>query len=73
MKTAQEKANYLISQAKAFYNSKQFQSAVDLGQYVLNRIDANSQQAKDLIAKAKEQLQAAAQKAAGNMNKLLGK
>jgi hypothetical protein len=73
-KTVQEKANYLIGQAQAFYNSKQYQDAVNAAQYVLNKLDSNSQQAKDLIEKAKAQLQTVAQKAMGGMsNKLFGK
>jgi hypothetical protein len=74
LKTVQEKADYLIKQAEGFYNSKEFQKAVDTAQYVLNNLDSNSQPAKDLIEKAKAQLQAAAQKAVGDVsNKLLGK
>ncbi len=74
LKTVQEKANYLIGQAQAFYNSKEFQKAVETAQYVLNNLDKNSQVAKDLIEKAKAQLQAAAQKAVGDVgNKLFGK
>ena len=74
LKTIQEKADYLIKQAEAFYNSKQFQQAIETAQYVLNNLDNSSQQAKDLIEKAKAQLQAAAQKAVGDVsNKLFGK
>lgn len=73
-KTVQEKANYLISQAQAFYNSKEYQQAIDTAQYVLGKIDSNSQQARDLIEKAKTQLQAAAKKAMGGVSdKLFGK
>jgi alkyl sulfatase BDS1-like metallo-beta-lactamase superfamily hydrolase len=61
MQTAQEKTDYLISQAKAFYNSKDFQGAVDIAQYVLRYLDKDSQAAKDLLTKAKEQLTAQAQ------------
>ncbi|MDD4900218.1 MAG: hypothetical protein PHT31_01960 [Candidatus Omnitrophica bacterium] len=74
LKTVQEKANYLIQQAQAFYNSKEFQQAIQTAQYVLSNLDANSQSAKDLIEKAKTQLQAAAQNVAGDVsNKLFGK
>jgi hypothetical protein len=74
LKTVQEQANYLISQAQAFYNSKEFQQAIQAAQYVLSNLDKNSQAAKDLIEKAKAQLQAAAQKAVGDVkSKLLGK
>lgn len=74
LKTVQEKAGYLIKQAEAFYNSKEFQKAVDTAQYVLSNLDSNYQPAKDLIEKAKAQLQAVAQKAVGDVsNKLFGK
>lgn len=73
LKTVQEKANYLIGQAQAFYNSKEYQKAIDTAQYVLNKLDNTSQAAKDLIEKAKSQLQAAAGKVVGDVqNKLLG-
>jgi len=74
LKTVQEKTNYLMNQAQSFYNSKEFQQAVETAQYVLSNLDKNSQQAKDLIEKARVQLQAAAQKAMGDVsNKLFGK
>jgi outer membrane PBP1 activator LpoA protein len=61
MQTVQEKADYLVSQAKAFYNSKDFQGAVDIAQHVLRYLDKDSQAAKDLLEKAKQQLTAQAQ------------
>ena len=61
MQTVQEKTDYLISQAKAFYNSKDFQGAVDIAQHILKYLDKDSQAAKDLLAKAKDQLTAQAQ------------
>jgi len=73
-KTVQEKADYMVKQAEIFYNSKDFQKAIDTAQYVLNNIDRESEPAKALIEKAKAQLQAAAQKAATDAtNKLFGK
>ena len=73
LKTVQEKADYLMNQAEAFYNSKEFQQAIQTAQYVLSNLDKNSQAAKDLIEKAKTQLQASAQKAVGDAsNKLFG-
>jgi len=61
MQTIPEKTDYLVSQAKAFYNSKDFQGAVDIAQYILRYLDKDSTAAKDLLAKAKEQLTAQAQ------------
>ncbi len=71
-KTAQEKVNYLIAQAKAFYNAKDFQQAVDLAQYVLRYVDTNSQEAKSLLEKAKAELAAMAQKKVSDFKKNLG-
>lgn len=70
LKTVQEKVDYLIGQAKAFYGSKEYQQAINLAQNVL-KLDSSNQAAKDLIEKAKAQLQAAAQKAAGDVSKKL--
>lgn len=73
-KDVKERVNYLIAKAQALYNSKQYQDAIDVATYILNKIDPNSEKAKSLIEKAKAQLQATAQKALGNVsNKLLGK
>lgn len=74
LKTVKEKADYLMGQANAFYNSKEFQQAIQTAQYVLNNFDQNSQAAKNLIEKAKSRLQSSAQKAVGDVgNKLFGK
>jgi predicted RNA-binding protein with EMAP domain len=63
MATTQDKVNYLVNQAKTFYNSEQFRKAIDTAQYILAQLDQNSQEAKSLIDKAKEQLTAQTQKA----------
>ena len=60
MQTVEEKANYLVGQAKAFYSSKEFQQAVDVARYVLSYVDKDSQAAKDLLEKAKTALTEAA-------------
>ena len=65
METVEQKADYLIKQAKAFYNSKEFQQAVDITQYILRYVDKDSQEAKNLLEKAKEALVAKAKEAAG--------
>jgi len=56
METAEQKAEYLVGQAKAFYNSKQFQDAVTAAQYVLRYLDKDSQAAQKLLEQAKEAL-----------------
>jgi len=50
----QEQTNYLVGQAKAFYNSKEFQNAIDTSQYVLRYLDKDNPQAKKLLTEAKE-------------------
>ena len=42
LKTPEEQANYLVSQAKAFMNSKEFAEATKTAQYVLSNVDSNS-------------------------------
>lgn len=71
--TVPERINYLVGQAQSFLNSKEYQKVIETCQYVLTKLDSNQQAAKDLIEKAKAQLQATAQKAVGDVsNKLLG-
>ena len=72
METLEEKADYLIAQAKAFYNSKQFQDAINAAQYVLNYLDKESEAAKSLLQKAKDALAAQAEKAADELKKSIG-
>lgn len=72
MKTAQEKTDYLTGQAKAFYNSKDYQDAVQTAQYVLSNLDKNSQAAQNIIADAKAKITAAANTAAQDMKKQFG-
>ncbi len=56
--TVQEKTTYLVGQAKSFYNSKDFQGAVDIAQYVLRYLDKDSTAAKSLLQEAQEGLTA---------------
>lgn len=58
-----EKSSYLIDQAKVFYSSEDFQSAVELAQYVLQNVDKDSKDAKALLEKAKQALSAKAKEA----------
>jgi len=51
MKTVQEKADYLVQQAKAFFSEKKYQEAATTLQHVLSNVDANCQPAKDLLEK----------------------
>ena len=67
METVKEKTDYLIAQAKAFYNSKDFQGAIDIAQYILRYLDKDSQVAQDLIEKAKNALMEQAQSAVDSL------
>lgn len=58
--TAQQKVSYLAAQAKAFINSKEYDQAVFVTQYILNDVDRNSQEARLLLEKAKAGLTAQA-------------
>ncbi|MFH1622183.1 MAG: hypothetical protein ABIA97_03585 [Candidatus Omnitrophota bacterium] len=57
--TTGEKTSFLLAKANELYNSEQFQKAVDAAQYVLQYLDPDSQEAKDLLAMAKDALVAA--------------
>ncbi|UCG35439.1 MAG: hypothetical protein JSW17_01165 [Candidatus Omnitrophota bacterium] len=67
METAREKVDYLIGQAKAFYNSKDFQETIDITQYILRYLDRDSQAAKALLEKAKDALTSAAKGAVSDV------
>jgi hypothetical protein len=70
LQSAGQKVDYLINQAKAFYNSKDFQQAIDISQYILAYVDKNSTEAKSLLEKAKADLSAMGQK---KLDELKGK
>ena len=71
METDEEKIDYLIAQTKAFYNSKEFQDAVDIARYILRYLDRDSQEAKNLLEKAKDALEAQLKAAAEDAKKNL--
>ena len=71
MESVEQKVDYLIKQAKAFYRSKEFQEAVNTAQYILRNLDKDSQIAKDLIQKAKDALAQTAKSAAEDVKKKL--
>lgn len=72
MQDTQEKVNYLIGQAKAFYNSKEFQDAVNTAQYILQHLDKDSSAAKNLLEKAKKALADKAKGAVDDAKKKIG-
>ena len=71
IEAVEQKAAYLLNQARAFYNSKEFQEAVNTAQYILSYVDKNSQAARDLLEKAKAALASAAKTAAEDVKKKL--
>ena len=72
LQTTKEKVDYIITHAKAAYNSKDFQQTIDLTRYVLRALDKNSPQAKNLLAKAREALRSAAQSAVKDVKGKIG-
>lgn len=71
LESVEQKVDYLLKQARAFYNSKEFQESIQIAQYVLSNLDKDSLQAKDLIEKAKAKLKEAAEQAADDVTKKL--
>lgn len=69
--TVKEKTDFLVAQAQGFMNTKNYQEAATVVNYVLSKLDANSPQAKSILDQAKAQLSAKMQGAMSNaMNKL---
>ena len=54
LKTAPQKEKYLMQQAELFLKQKNFQEAINLSQYVLWNVDANSEAAKTMLRKAQD-------------------
>lgn len=69
MDTVQQKTDYLVSQAKAFYNSDEFQNVIDVTQYILRYLDKDSPAARELLDKAQTQLTAHMKKTAEALKK----
>jgi hypothetical protein len=70
--SVEEKSRYLIGQAKSMIASDQFQGAIDIAQYVLTVLDRDSQEAKAILERARQELASAGQKAVGDAKKSLG-
>jgi len=67
--TIDQKVDYLVAQAKAFYNSKEFNDAIAVAQHVITNLDANSQEAKKLLADSKAKLSEMIKTTADDMKK----
>lgn len=72
LKTVDEQVKYLVGQANAFINSKQFDQAITTAQHVLSNLDQNSAEAKSLLDKATEEMKKVAQGAVDDVKKKLG-
>jgi len=71
LETVNQKVDYLIKQAKALYDSKEFQEAVAVAQHILKYLDSNSQEAKNILERAKEALADATKGAAEDVKSKL--
>ena len=65
MKTVDAKKEYLLDQAQAFINAREFQYAVDVIKYTLKNVDANSEEAKKLLSKAQSAMMVQMQRIKG--------
>ena len=52
IKTVDEKKDYLMKQAQAFFNVKDFKTSIDIAQYILRKVDPAATEPKTLIKKA---------------------
>lgn len=56
MATVEQKVDYLVGQAKAFYKSDEYKEAIKLSQHVLSKLDGDSKAAQALLEKSKKEL-----------------
>lgn len=61
------KVEYLVSQAKDFYSSQEFQQAIDVAQHILRYLDKDSEAAKSILEQAKEALKQKASQAVSDV------
>jgi hypothetical protein len=71
LKTPEQRAEYLVRQAKAFMKAKSQQEAIKTLHYVLASVDPRSDAAKNLLAQADAQLAADAHAVVGDTKKQL--
>ena len=56
METVEEKVDYLIEQAEAFYESEQYKDAVESAQHVLSKLKKDSREAREILEKARKEM-----------------
>ena len=71
METVEAKTKYMVQQANAFVNSKKFDEAIKAAKYILANLDSESQEAKSIIERAKEELAKKAEGAVADVKKNL--
>lgn len=54
--SVEKQVDYLVDQAKKFYNSKEYTEAVNTAQHVLANLEKESEEAKAILEDAKEEL-----------------
>ena len=56
METVDEKVDYLIKQAEAFYESEQYKDASESAQYILSKLKKDSEEAREILEKARKEM-----------------
>lgn len=69
MQDAGQKIDYLTAEAEAFLESEEYQDALATAQYVLFRLDQDSQRARDVVESAKARMKEATEQ---QMEKMQG-
>ena len=67
----EEKVQYLAQQAQQFISSKKYDEAVDVAQYILDKLDSRSADALAIMEKAKAEMQQVAKGAVDDAKKKL--
>jgi hypothetical protein len=71
LETVNKQLDYLIQEARDFYNSKEYKEALELAEYILTYLDQHSEQALDLIEKIKNHLSDITASTAEDIKKML--
>ena len=70
--SVQQQVDYLTGQANAFINNKNYDQAMAVANHILSDLDKNSDAARKILEKAKEDMHKAAQGAVDEMKKSFG-
>lgn len=72
METTQQKVDYLVNQAEAFYESEQYKDAVESAQYVIRNLEKDSKEAREVLEKARKELGSAVEGVVKDLKKGIG-